>query len=60
MYRFQVWDHNIGENVWAPRKATMEAIRRVNGVADLASAELVDKAGLDGNGFYPAKIDSRG
>lgn len=55
VYRFQIWDQNIGENVWAPRMATVGAIQRVNGAVDEATAQLVDRSALDGNGFYPAK-----
>jgi len=55
VYRFEVWDHNMGENVWAPRMATLEAIRRVNGVADPSTEMPVEEVDLDGNGFFPAK-----
>ena len=55
VYRFQIWDQNLGENVWAPRMATVGAIQRVNGAVDEATAQLVDRSALDGNGFYPAK-----
>jgi hypothetical protein len=55
VYRFQIWDQNIGENVWAPRMATVGAIQRLNGAVDEATAQLVDRSALDGNGFYPAK-----
>ena len=55
VYRFQVWDHNMGENVWAPRMATLEAIKRANGVAEPLTETLVEEAQLDGNGFYPVK-----
>ena len=33
VYRFQVWDHEVRDNVWAPRMATQEAIKRVRGHA---------------------------
>jgi len=55
VYRFQIWDQNIGKNVWGPRMATVWAIQRVNGAVDEATAQLVDRSALDGNGFYPAK-----
>ena len=55
VYRFQIWDQNIGQNVWAPRMATVGAIQRVNGAVDEATAQLVDRSALDCNGFYPAK-----
>jgi hypothetical protein len=52
VFRFHIWDDAIGENTWAPRMASLDAIRRFNGVADLKSALLVDIATLDGNEFY--------
>jgi hypothetical protein len=53
VYRFQVWDHEVRDNVWAPRMATQEAIKREHGVADLLTETRVDKADVDGDGFYP-------
>jgi ribbon-helix-helix protein len=55
VYRFQVWDQNMGENVWAPRKATIEAIKRVNGTEDMSTETPVDESEVDGNGFHPPK-----
>jgi hypothetical protein len=55
VYRFQIWDQNIRQNVWAPRMATVAAIQRINGAVDEATAQLVDRSALDGNGFYEAK-----
>lgn len=55
VYRFEVWNHDTGENVWAPRMATLDAIKRVNGAADISSEMPVDASSLDGNGFYPPK-----
>jgi hypothetical protein len=55
VYRFQIWDQNIGQNVWAPRMATVAAIQRINGAVDEATAQLVDRSALDCNGFYEAK-----
>jgi hypothetical protein len=55
VYRFQIWDQNMGENVWTPRSATLDAIKRVNGFADFPSEQTVDDAELDGNGFYPKR-----
>jgi hypothetical protein len=55
VYRFQIWDQNIGQNVWAPRMATVGAIQRVNGAVDEATAQLVDRSALDCDGFYQAK-----
>lgn len=52
VYRFQVWDHEVGDNVWGPRMATQETIKRVRGVADLLTETRVAKTDLDGNGFY--------
>ena len=59
VYRFQVWDHAIGDNVWASRMATLEAIRCVRGVADLLTETRVDKADLDRNEFYPEEKTSQ-
>ena len=53
VYRFQVWDHEARDNVWAPRMATQEAIKREHGVADLLTETRVGKADVDGEGFYP-------
>jgi hypothetical protein len=39
----------------APRQATIEAITRVKGTADLSTENLVEESELDGNGFYPTK-----
>ena len=55
VYRFQVWDHKVRDNVWAPSMATQETIKRVRGVADVLTETRVDKADLDDNGFYPTK-----
>jgi len=55
VFRFQVWDHNMGENVWAPRMATLEAVKRVNGAAEPSTETLVEESEVDGNGFYPLK-----
>lgn len=54
VYRFEVWDQTIGDNVWAPRMATLETIRRVGGAADLGSETWVDRAALDSQGYFPA------
>jgi hypothetical protein len=53
VYRFEVWDQNIGDNVIAPRFATLETIGRVNGVPIVESMRTVDGGDLDGSGFYP-------
>jgi hypothetical protein len=55
VYNFVIWDHENGENVVAPRQATIEAIARVKGTADLSTENLVEESSLDGNGFYPTK-----
>jgi hypothetical protein len=55
VYNFVVWDQENGENVVAPRKATVEAITRVKGAAHLSTETLVEESELDGNGFYPPK-----
>jgi hypothetical protein len=57
VHAFWVWDHNLGDNVRAPRMATLEAIKRVGGVPVEGTARSVDAADLDGNGFYPRKLD---
>jgi hypothetical protein len=56
VFRFQVWDHNMGENVWAPRMATLEAVKPVNGSAEQSTETLVEESEIDGIGFYPLKI----
>jgi hypothetical protein len=53
VYRFQIWDPEVGDNVWAPRMATRETITRVGGAADPASETWVDRAALDGGGYFP-------
>lgn len=55
VYNFVVWDHENGENVVAPRQATIEAITRVKVTADLSTETLVEESELDGKGFYPTK-----
>ncbi len=55
IYRFYWWDQNIGDNVLAPRSATLETIKRVNGDPDLSTETIVEEAELDGNGYYPPK-----
>ena len=51
--------HNTGQNVLAPRSATLDAITRVNGIADLPTEEMIDEAELDANGFYPSRRQHR-
>lgn len=55
VYRFQIWDSVVNDNVWAPRMATLETIERSGGAADHTSEKWVDRAMLDGSGYYPAK-----
>jgi hypothetical protein len=55
VYRFEIWDHEVGDNVWGPRVATLEAIERIGGAADLASETWVNRSELDGSGYFPAK-----
>jgi hypothetical protein len=55
VYRFEIWDQGIGDNVWAPRMATLETIKRIGGAADMTSETWVDRAALDGSGYFPAK-----
>ena len=52
VYRFQGWDHNMGENVWAPRKATLEAVKRVNSSAKQSTETLLEELEIDGNRFF--------
>jgi hypothetical protein len=54
VYRFEVWDETVGDNVWAPRMATLQTISRVGGAADLGSETWVDRAALDSQGYFPA------
>lgn len=51
VYRFQVWDPVVNDNVWAPRMATLQTIARSGGGADHTSEEWVDRAMLDGSGY---------
>jgi hypothetical protein len=53
VYRFEIWDHGVGDNATAPRFATLEAIGRVQGVPIVESMRTVDSGDLDGSGFYP-------
>jgi hypothetical protein len=41
VYRFEIWDQEIGDNVTAPRMATLETIQRIRGNANLASKKEV-------------------
>lgn len=60
VFRFEVWDHSIGDNVWAPRMATLETIERVHGAPDLSTEMLVDEALLDGSGYHQKKPTPEG
>jgi hypothetical protein len=52
VYRFEVWDRAQRKNIAAPYMATPATIRRMKGEADLSSKQIVEKAALDGRGFY--------
>jgi len=52
VYRFQTWDREAGRYVWATGMGTPEAIRKVKGEADLASALVVARGQVDANGLY--------
>ena len=51
VYSFKRWDQEASEMKAAPRKATREAILICDGVLIEDTAEDVDEARLDGNGF---------
>jgi hypothetical protein len=53
VYRFTVWDQNVGDNERAPRFATLPAIERVRGMPLDDTMRIVDSADIDSNGFYP-------
>jgi hypothetical protein len=53
VYAFDLLDRATGNGVTAARKGTPDAIRRVKGIADLSSMELVDTTEVDVDGFYP-------
>jgi hypothetical protein len=55
VFKFERVDENYNATVRAPRMATLDAIRRVKGVAIESTIQMVDKSELDGNGFYPKK-----
>ncbi len=55
VYTFEVWDHQKRVNVVSPRMGTPDAIRRVKGIADLESKQLVDESQVDANGLYPVE-----
>jgi hypothetical protein len=56
VYTFASMDRQTGAGVTAPRMGTSEAIRRVKGIANLESKQLVDESKVDAEGFYPAAI----
>jgi hypothetical protein len=53
VYRFEIWDHEVGDNATAPPFATLAAIGRVHGNPIFESMRAVDSGDLDGNGFFP-------
>ena len=55
VYAFVIWDRERGGNVRPPRLATLEAIKRVHGVAVDGTSRSVDESELDANQFYPRK-----
>ena len=58
VYRFTLWDPDQGENVLAPRMATLATIEQVDGRPDRRSMLLIEESELDGEGFYPPESDS--
>jgi hypothetical protein len=55
VYRFEIWDQEVGKNAMTPRFATLEAIGRVHGNPIVESMRTVDSGDLDGDGFYPKR-----
>ena len=55
IYAFVIWDRERGGSVRPPRLATLEAIKRVHGVAVDGTSRSVDESELDANQFYPRK-----
>ena len=58
VYRFTLWDPDQGENVLAPRMATLATIEQVDGRPDRRSMLLIEESELDGEGFYPPESAS--
>lgn len=56
VYRFEIWDRETRTTSLADRMGTREAIRRLRGEADLASAKVVRLADVDSEGFYREMI----
>ena len=57
VYAFVIWNREIGGNVRSARFATLEAIKRVEGVAIDGTGRSVDESELDRNHFYARKSD---
>jgi hypothetical protein len=55
VYRFNRRDMETAERVRAPRFATLEAIRRVQGEPILDSDRQVDRRDIDNDGLYPKR-----
>jgi hypothetical protein len=55
VYRYRIWNFATGRNVWMPHMATLETIRRLNGLADMTSATQVEESALDASGYLPAE-----
>jgi hypothetical protein len=51
VYTFGVLDRQTGDTVTDPRMATPEAIRRLKGIAQLESKQLVDEHEINADGF---------
>ncbi len=51
VYSFERYNINKDENPPMPRKATLAAIKACDGAPIEGTAELVDEARLDGDGF---------
>ena len=58
VFRFEIWDRKTRTTSFADHMGTREAIRRVKGEADLASAKVVRLADIDSAGFYREAITS--
>ena len=52
VFRFEIWDRKTHTASFADCMGTREAIRRVKGEADLASAKVVRLSDIDSAGFY--------
>ena len=55
VHAFWIWDGN--DNKRAPRMASLETITRIKGEPIDGTARSVDESDLDGQGYYPRKLD---